>query len=316
MAISINAINTFCRSHVVPKLVDNVLASSPLVYKLLKEKKKKWNGGNYHETPIHYAKNTNAESYTDGADLTIATTEEVTKARYAPTRYNVAISLEGIELAMNTGDGKVLDMIKEKVKIAEGSLIELFGGHLFTAQTGNNIIGIPDVMEEDGGSGSELGGVLGGSSGGDVASWIASVDSSTTELTQILLDKKFNVVKFNQDKPDLIVTTDDIWSGISGTYLQPAMRYTDTKMAEIGFENFKYRSALVISDDNCPAGDLYILNTSHLYFAVFPSMDLKFIDFEKPVGKDLHTAHIRWYGQLICDSRRSQGAFTAITSVA
>ena len=314
MALTYNTINTFCRERVIPKLQDNVYKSSPLIHKLLKEKKKKWNGGTSHDMPIQVAKNTNAQSYGDNATLTIAKTDEATKARYNPTRYNVAITIEGIEEAMNKGDGKVLELIKEKVKIAEGSLIELFAGHLFTAQTGNNIVSITDIIDQDAGAGSSLGGVLGGVNG-DVASWISSVDSSSTALTRLLLDKKFNTVKHNQDKCDLMVTTDDIWSGISATYLQPNMRYTDAKMADLGFENFKYRGAVVISDDNCPAGDLYLLNTNHIYFAVFPDMDMKFIPFDAPVNQDIKTAHVRWYGQLVCDSRRTIGAFTALTSV-
>ena len=309
MPISINAINTFCRTHVVPKLVDNVHKSSPLIYKLLKEKKEKWNGGTKHEMPIIYGKNTNAQSYGDSATLTVAKTEEVTKAAYAPTRYNVGITLEGLELAMNNGDGKVLDLVKEKIKIAEASLIELFASHLFGTQTGNNIVGLGDIIAAAPSS-------LGGISSADAAGWIASLDASSTELTRVLLDKKFNVVKHNQDKADLLVTTDDIWAAISATYLQPNMRYTDAKMAEFGFENFKYRGAVVISDDSCPSGNLYLLNTKHVHFTVFPSMDMKFIDFTKPTNQDLHIGHIRWYGQLVCDSRRSIGAFTALSSVA
>ena len=315
MAVPYNTLNTFCREKVVPKLVDNVYNSSPLIAKLLKEKKVKWNGGTSHDLPILIGKNGNAEAYGDSATLTIAKTEEATKARFTPTRYNVAVTIEGIEESMNKGDGKVLELVKEKIKNAEKSLIDLFGQHLFASQAGNNIIGLGDIIEQDAGSGSSFGGVLGGSNG-DVAGWISSVDTSTTALTKLLLNKKFNAVKFNQDKCDLMVTTDDIWAGISTTFLEPNLRYTDTKMADLGFENFKYRGATVISDDNCPAGDLYLLNTNHVHFAVFPDMDFKFFDFASPTNQDLKTAHIRWYGQLVCDSRRSIGAFTALTSVA
>jgi hypothetical protein len=86
-------------------------------------------------------------------------------------------------------------------------------------------------------------------------------------------------------------------------------------MADLGFENFKYRNATAFWDAQAGASDLYFLNENYLYFAVVPGYDFKFIDFEYPTNADRMTAHVRWYGNLVVVSRRSQGWMSAITSV-
>ena len=315
MAITINELNTFCKETVVPKLVDNIYLSSAVAYRLLK-KPKKFTGSSF-DVPISYAKNTNAEFYGDAATLTVSALDEVTKARYSAVRANAGISIEGLELALNTGDGKVLDIVKEKAKLAEAGLKDLFGTNLFNTTQSNSITGLHTIMAA---GASTLGGVA----SGDAAEWLSSSgtlgnangpDSSTTALTKLALNKQFNSCKIDEEKPTLMVTTDDIWAGISNIYLEPNMRYTDGGMAQVGFENFKYRGAVVVTDSHCSTGDLFFLNEKYLYMAIVPGYNFKFIPWDSATTSDVRTAHIRWYGQLICESRRLQGWMSTISSV-
>ena len=317
MALTFDEINTFCRSNVVPKIVNNVIQSNAVVYRLFK-KARKWNGGTYHETPIFWEANPNAESYAGATQLSTAVNDEVTKTQFAPRQYNVAVKLTGIELAENKGDAKVLDLVKEKMKIAETSLKNLFGTHLFTAQTGTNIDALPDTC-------AALTAAYGGIDPADVTTWESSAgstgkgggpDSATTSLTRTALNKHFNACKIDEDKPTLLATTDDIMAGIEATFVQPNMRYVDKDLARLGFESFKYKSCDVVTSSKISAGDLWMLNENHLYFAIFPGMNFKFIPFATPVDYDYKVSHIRWYGNLICDSRWSQGWMSAITGVA
>lgn len=315
--MTIDQISSFCQTHVVPKLVDNVYNSSALANVLFK-KAKKWPGGTYFEVPIQFAKNSNAESFAAGAGLTVGKVEEVTKAQFSAHRYNCAIALEGLDLAMNSGTAKVLNLVNQKMKMAEQALIDLFGTDIIGSHSSNDIYGLTDICAAHSST-------LGGFTSTEASEWLSSSgsqgradgpDSSTTSLTRLVLDKHYNSCKLDNDQPDLLITTDAIWSGISATFLQSQMRYTNGKMADLGFENFKYRKAFAYTDDHVNSGDLYFLNTEHLYFAVFSSMNFKFIPWDKATNSDVHIAHIRWYGALICDERRKQGWMSAITGVA
>jgi hypothetical protein len=99
-------------------------------------------------------------------------------------------------------------------------------------------------------------------------------------------------------------------------YLMPYAMYTNAKMAELGFENFKYRQAMAYTDSHLAAGDLFFLNTKHMGLAIMPGMNFKFIPFDMAVNSDVRVAHIRWYGTLWCDSRRHQGWMSEIATFA
>jgi len=324
MAISINQLNAFTRSHIIPKVVDNIYNSNVLLYKLMKEKAKRWPGGTYFETELVYAKNTNVGPYGNNADLSPSAEEEFTKTQFSPVRYNAGIVLEGLDMAINKGAHQVVNLASEKVKNAEKSLKDSMADDLFNTTQSNAFTGLHTICEADGGSGSALGGVTGGPNG-DASEWLSSSgsegrangpDATTTTLTKTVLDKHYNSCKMDNDHPDILFTTDDIWSGIMTTFLMPNMRYTDTKLADLGFENFKYRKSYAFGDDKCDAGDLFFLNSEHLYFAVFSKMNFKFIPWTyETASKDRWVAHIRWYGNLICDERRKQGWMSAITTV-
>ncbi len=316
MSISINDLNTFCRDVVLPKLVDNIHRIGPTIFTLL-DSPAKFTGSTF-SVPITYAKNTNAQFYAANATLNVATIEQDTKVQYSPVRSNTALTLEGLDMALNQGDGKVLDMVKERVKIAETSLKDLFATSLFNTTQSNAFNGLHTI--------AAAGGTLGGVAQSDVATWQGSSglngcgggpDSSTTALTQTALDLHYESAMIGNEQPDYGVTTFAIWSGIVAKYLEAYMRYqnSDTKMANLGFQGIKYRNADFYADANCASGSLWFWIKAHTYFAVVPGYNFKFIDFVYQPNKDQQTAMIRWYGQLIEEERRSLAWMSALTSV-
>lgn len=317
MSISIDQLNTFTMTHVIPKVIDNIYNSNILLKVLLEEKVRKYPGGTYIEFPVQYAKNTSLGFYGAAATLTTAAVEEFTKARFAPVRANVGISLEGLDIAMNSGSAKVLSLVDQKVKAAEKALNDYFGDALYGTTPSNTWAGLASICE----TGTTT---YGGISSADALEWKCSSgsegrangpDATTTTLTRLVLNKHYNACALDNDKPDLIVTTPDVWAAIASTIIEPNMRYVNQNKADIGFENFKYRKAYVYNDDKCAAGDLWCLNSEHLFFYVIPSMNFKFIPWDKAVNSDVHVGHIRWYGTMCSDERRKLGWMSAITTI-
>lgn len=320
MAIPFSQLNTFTLTHVVPKVVDNIYNSNILLKVLLQEKVRKWPGGTAIEFPVQYAKNTSLGFYGAAASLTTTAVEEFTKAAFSPVRANVGISLEGLDIAMNSGSAKVLSLVDQKMKAAEKALKDYFGDALYGTTPSNTWAGLQSICAA---GDTTYGGVLGGPTG-DATEWSSSSfysgrangpDSTTTTLTRTVMQKNYNACALDNDKPDILVTTPDIWAAIAATIIEPNMRYVNTNKGDIGFENYKYRKAYVYADDKCAAGDLWTLNSEHLFFYVIPSMNFKFIPWDKAVNSDVHVAHIRWYGTMCSDERRKQGWMSAITTV-
>jgi len=317
MAIAIAQLNAFTQEKIMPKVIDNILNSNVLLYKLMGQKAKKWGGGTTFDTEVFYGTNTNAGAYAAASTLGIAVVEEFTRAQTDPVRYNVGIALEGLDMAINSGAQRVVNLAAQKVKSAEKALKDLMGTAIHSTTLANSILGLQTLCVH---AASTYAGI----SSTDATGWHTSSgtegrsggsDNTTTTLTKAVLDTHYNSVKLDNDHPDIGITTDAIWSAIMTTYLMPNMRYTDTKMGNLGFENFKYRHAYFYGDDKCGATHLYFLNSEHLYFAIFPQMNFKFIPWDMAVNNDMHVAHIRWYGNLVCDEPRKQGWMSALTTV-
>lgn len=317
MAVTYNQMNTFSRDFIVKKLVNNVYKSSAIAYRLLR-KSRRWNGGPQYHTPIISSKNTNAEAYRGSAQLTIAQVEEATKAYYDYRQYNAAVTLTGIEMEVNKGsDTKILNLVSEKMRLAEMSLKDLFGGDLFNTPRGSQLDGLSSICAAHSST-------HGGVSSADVSTWLSSSingglmggpDSTTSTLTPTNLAKGYNNARIDSDAPTLILTTDDIWAGIYGSIIETNHRYMDTEMAQLGFDAVKYRKALVITDSHVPSSHLYYINENHLWFAHFPGMNFKWIPWTRSRDYDLVTGHIRWYGNLICDARWSVAEHSNISTV-
>jgi hypothetical protein len=112
------------------------------------------------------------------------------------------------------------------------------------------------------------------------------------------------------DKPDLIVSTHDLYSVYEGG-LQDLQRYADADMASAGFESLKYKSAPLVFDDNtnfATTGEMmYFLNTNYLYLIEHSDARWEQDDEKKPVNQDAVVIPLYWMGQMATSNRSLQG---------
>jgi hypothetical protein len=113
-------------------------------------------------------------------------------------------------------------------------------------------------------------------------------------------------------KPDIIVTTRAVAAEYASK-LQPSERREPTD-GRSGATDLSFQGIPIIADPQCPAGDMIFMNTKHLWVYVqagenFESEDWK----EDPTGFKRDRMLISFVGNLVCDMRRSMGAFTALS---
>ena len=318
MSLPYDDINTACREYIIPEMRNNIFESNVLAWRLLKNPKK-WKGGTYFEVPVQVAKNTNAMFYEAGGTLTKSHTAEFTKARWAPAMANAAINLYGIELSENKYSGtKVFDLVKEKVAAAEDALKDKFCQSLISGTGSTDIIGFTGI------SGLTTGSSYAGISPSDATKWKVSGitagragwrDATLSTLGPQAFAKLYMACSIDADQPTDIVTTQDIWAGIYGKVIEVNHRYSDEKMAQLGFTNVKYNNATISWSTYLAAKHMYAFSTKHLYFAVFPDMNFKFIPFRESETADVVKADVRWYGNLVCDARWSFGMQTKVATI-
>jgi hypothetical protein len=120
----------------------------------------------------------------------------------------------------------------------------------------------------------------------------------TTTVTTITLGKMNNVISLavcDPDSPDLFVTTRANFDSIM-EILQGYQRYSDSALADAGFEAVRYRGCDVVFDQNCPATTAFALNTDYIKLRA-ASMAPGFVEKPDP-NRTIVNWNARWVGQI------------------
>ncbi len=91
------------------------------------------------------------------------------------------------------------------------------------------------------------------------------------------------------------------------------MRYTDTDMADAGFQNLMFKGAPITFDKYVPAGDMYYLNMKYVTLAKLDDVWFSPSEFLQPTNADVKYKHIRCYGNLVFSNLSRQAASIALT---
>ena len=113
--------------------------------------------------------------------------------------------------------------------------------------------------------------------------------------------------------PDLIISDQASFQYYEGT-VQPQIRYSDTDMADAGFENLRFKGATMTYDPNCPSGKLYMLSSDALKLVTNKGTNFITTKFIQPSNQDAKVAQLLWAGQLVSDNIRRLGSLTGITA--
>ena len=146
--------------------------------------------------------------------------------------------------------------------------------------------------------------------------WWASMVSRTAEPWSLAAGTDKGVAALcrnarhwgDNSRIDLIVTDELTWEYYNDL-LTDTQRREDTDTAEAGFENLKYKSATMISDQYCPSGFTYTLCTDKIW--VRPDApNAKTIYMSERIPKDDVLAEIillSWSGQITCTRPQVMG---------
>lgn len=249
-------------------------------------------GGEQIFEEIAFAANTNAQSY-DGYD-TLATAQQSVfdVANYAWKQYACAITMSGREKRQNMGIERLIDLLSARIDNARGSLHNLWATDAYGDGTGNNgktLTGLNALVPTNPATGT-----VGGINRANFTFWRSQVKTHTMAQATIIADMNglWAPCCRGTDKPTLILT-DNTGYTVYESALQPNQRFTDSSMADAGFENYKYKSAPVVLDGGiggaCPASQMFFLNTDYLYWR--PHSELNFApmdegDGRQPVNQD------------------------------
>lgn len=306
MALTYDELSSTTEKYFVKKLVDQVFNSNSLLMRLRKKSYKPQEGGQTIMVPVAYASTSAAGWYSGTDTLDTTANDQITSAAFTRAHAYANITITHTDELVNSGDAQMIDFVRAKVQLAEMTLKNNLGTAVFNTGTDTKaLIGLRLAVDSSG--------TYGGISRSSYSWWAADEDSSTTTLTLAAMQAAFGDVTVGNDKPTVIITTQDIYDSYCNL-LQPQQRFTDEKTADAGFTNILFQGVPVIVDSHCPDYHMFFLNENYLTLWYHPADNFRFEPFIKTPDQAVASAKIFWAGQLTCSSPRMQAKMSALTA--
>ncbi len=124
---------------------------------------------------------------------------------YTWKQHYANISISRIDELKNSGDKAMLNFVKEKVKIAEKTMVDNLGTGVYSNATDpKSIVGLRQIV----GTANTVGGI----SQSTNSWWQSQVDSSTTTLSLQALQTIYNACSIDADHPTVVTATRAIYN--------------------------------------------------------------------------------------------------------
>lgn len=313
-------VSTTFRKH-SKEIKDNVSKNNAMIARIMKKGNyRREDGGLTIVAPLDYQSNSTYQRYSDWDVLNISQSDVITAAEFQWRQIALNVVASGRELRINSGDSRIINLAKARVKNAIRTFKNNFSSDAYSDGTLSNQINGLQALISDAGTGT-----VGGIDSSVWGFWANAVQSAAAPLQgggavtvsattiegQIMLPLWLNQVR-GDDKPDLIVASNDWYSFFESSQVS-IKRYVDADMAQAGFQNLKYKTATVIFDggSGIPAAHMYFINTEYLELVVHQDADLEIMPEMKPYNQDGEVIPIIWMGNLVTSNRRLQGVAKA-----
>lgn len=333
------------------ELVDNIFKDSAfLAYLRMKGAVKKQNGGERVSIPLMYGTNSTVATH-GGYDVIDTTPQDgLTTAFYEWAEIAGTISISRKEERQNSGEGRLIDLLASKIKQAEMSIREKLNGDLVLG-TVSGATFVPDSS-----SGGSLGLLPLGfflrklnatdptspTSVGNISSasyswwrhitgWINNNNTTGNSFyasvttyagLKAYLRRMYNYCSRGSGGSPNCVLMDQVSFETYENALDANIRYSDTKMADMGFDTIKLRGATCMWDEKVPdiytgtaaitVGTAFFLNTDFYGLMIDSETDIVTTPFVEPENQTAKTAKVLFMGQAWCSNLRKLGVLGGI----
>lgn len=318
-AIFTELVSTTFRKH-SKDIKDNVSKHNAL-YRRIAEKgqTRKENGGLTIVSPLDYAENSTYQRYSGYDVLNVGASDVITSAEYQWRQIAINVTASGQELRINSGDSRIINLVKARMKNAIRTFKNNFSADLYSDGSLANQIGGLQALVSDTGTGT-----VGGINAANWPFWQNKVQSAAAPLQggaaivpsattiESLMLPLWLAQSRGDDQPDLIVTSNEYFTFFEESQVS-IKRYTTSEKAQGGFIALKYKKADVIFDggSGIPAEHMYFLNTDYMELVVHRDADLAIVEEMRPYNQDAAVIPILWMGNMVCSNRALQGVLKA-----
>ena len=293
----------------VPKLTDNIFSARPLFYALTNGQTiRRISGGQSIVVPVIYGTNSTAGSYSGTDEILTTAQTGISAAEYSWKQYAATVTINGIEEAQNNGEAQIIDLLEGKIFQTQETIIENMNTMLFGNGTGNSNKDWLGLSALVGSTGSP-----GGIAAADNTWWRSAVTNQGGAITIAAMATLYNNCSVGNDQPTICITGQNQYEAYEAL-LTDQIRYTDTDMADGGFQNLLFKGCPLTFDGTLAGeGKLYFLNTKYLQLVAHSDVWFKPTPFVRPTNQDAVFSQLLCYGELTTSNRARQGYMYGIT---
>lgn len=329
-------------------MFDNIFKDSAFLALLrLKEGVKKQNGGERIRAPLMYGDNDTVESKSAYGVIDTTPQDGMTTAFYEWRELAGSISISRKEERQNSGEAALLSLLDQKKTQAEMTMREVLNRQIVqgtvsgtTFVPGNSAHDLNPLgwfLRKDNTANPAAGGNVGNISASANDWWrhqTAVVDSGTPDTGNafalnvstykglvVALKRMYNFCSRGSGGSPNVVLFDQTTFETYENALDDKVRYTDTKMADMGFDTIKLRGATCVWDEQVPdldsgtvaitKGQAIFLNTNFYKLIIDSETDVVVTPFVEPENQTAKTAKILFMGNTVCTNLRKLGVVYA-----
>lgn len=314
-------VSTTFRNH-SKEIADNFSTHNALYRRMAKKGKTREESGGYSIVqPLEYAANGTYQRYSGFDVLNVAQSDVFTAAEFNWRQIAINVVSSGYELRVNAGPQRIANLAKSRIKNAIHTFGNQFSADMYADGTlTNQIDGLQKIVADTNTN------TVGGINAGTWAFWQntvqsaaaplqgggAIVPSATAGIMESLMLPLLIALTRNNDKPDLIVSSNDYYQFFEGGQVS-IKRYVDKELADAGFMSLSYHGIPVVFDgvSGMPGAHMYFLNTNYLELVTHSEANMTVMDEAKPFNQDAVVVPILWMGNFVVGNRALQGVLKA-----
>ena len=268
-------------------------------------------GGRYIAIAVSKQKNPNISFIGKGSTVPLTDFDPLSEAHFDWKYLQGTIVRFMTDDQQNSGEFKLIDIVKDKLQNTEDGLQDTIEETLFAgAAAGQEFDGLQLLVADDPTTDTAVGSInqLNNPFWRNQASGTHTGVSFATSGVDLMRTMYNNCSKARKRaRPDLIMTTQTIHERYEDAVLSP-FRIVDKRMSDLGFENISFKGSPVIWSTECTSGRMYFLNTNFLGLTIDPNKEFEMTPWKLiPNQVDDRVAQIATAMAFTVSNRRTQG---------
>ncbi len=297
------------------QVTDNIFTATPFFYEMYKaENLEREDGGRFVEEPLMYGTNTTVSWIGSGGTISISDVDPLTTSVWNWRNLAGSVVRLWTDDMANSGIHKKIDIMNAKIENLRLSLINELEVRLFTAQTGDKMSGLPDIVEANvAASQSKSPGGLSKTTYPWWRNQYAASSGSFATYGESDMRTMYNNASVGNDHPNLILTTQTVFQYFEANASDKQWIVNDDA-AKLGFQSFSFKGANMYYSPQCPTGYMYFLNLKYLKTKIDSKADFEMTEWKSVPNQLDRVAQIVTRLELVCRNCRMQGLIGGITT--